>query len=734
MTDPICPPGTPFAAAVEAVRRGEGDVDQAVSGLLAELTDSELLWLLDGDVPTGKGLWTFAAKGYNRTPMVAGQIERVGIPGIRFSDGPRGVVMGNSTAFPVAIARAASWDPEVERAVGEAIGAEARAQGANLFGGICINLAAIPGWGRSQESYGEDPVLLGAMGAALSDGVRPWVMGTVKHYALNSMEEARFVADVQADEDVMREVYLPHFRTVVESGVDAVMSAYNSVNGEWAGENRHLLTEILRDDWGFRGFVMTDFIWGLRHPVESVGAGQDLEMPFRQQRAATLPAALADGRLARADVERAATRLVRAQIELALRARPTPPIEVVASPEHRELAREVARRGAVLLRNEAVEGAPVLPLADSSLRQVAVLGRLADQVALGDNGSSKVRPPSSASVLQGLRERLGDRVVHPEGSDVAAAVVAAQAADVAVVVVGLSAADEGESLVAMDPQAFQIMGSVLRHRAVAGALSKIFGFASRFGKIGGDRRDLHLHADDVALVRAVAAANPRTVVVVTGGGTVMLDPWDAEVPAVLLAWYPGMEGGRAVADLLLGDAEPSGRLPLAIPRQREDLPVVDWNARTVRYGRWWGQRKLDHDGATAAYPFGFGLGYTSFTLGDLQVEDVDGERFTATVSVTNTGARTGRHVVQVYATAEAGQWPVRSLVGFAAVEVAAGQSASVPVDCTTRPLQRWVGSRFELPGGGVLVEAASYSGDPDALSARLEVAVDAGTAAGRRNA
>lgn len=323
MTDPICPPGTRFAAAVEAVRAGKASIADAVAQLLRELNDDEMLGLLDGDLSLRAGLAGMMRR-YNEVPYEAGRVDRLGIPGIRFTDGPRGVVVGSSTAFPVAIARAATWDIDLEERIGDAIGAEARAQGANLFAGICINLAHAPGWGRAQESYGEEPTLLGAMGVALTTGVKPWVMSCVKHFALNSMEESRFRLDVAVEEDVLREVYLPHFRQVVDAGVDAVMSAYNSVNGEWAGQNAHLLTDILRDEWAFDGFVMTDFIWGLRDPVGSVAAGQDLEMPFRQQRARTLTRALADGRLAKADVERAASRLLTAQVRLALRARPTP--------------------------------------------------------------------------------------------------------------------------------------------------------------------------------------------------------------------------------------------------------------------------------------------------------------------------------------------------------------------------------------------------------------------------
>jgi beta-glucosidase len=709
-----------FATAVAAVRAGTSDAEQAAAGLRAQLTDDELLWLLDGDAPMLRGLREMGDR-YNLKPYRAGRVERLGVPGIRFTDGPRGVVVGASTAFPVAIARAASWDPELERRIGAAVGAEAAAQGANLFAGVCVNVPPFPGWGRTQECYGEEPVLTGAMGAALTTGAQPWVMACVKHYALNSMEEARFVVDVEVREDVLREAYLPHFRTVVEAGVDCVMSAYNSVNGEWAGDNAHLLTEILRGDWGFRGFVMTDFVWGLRRPVESVAAGQDLEMPLRQQRARTLPAALRDGRLRREDVERATTRLLATQLRFAARAEPAPARDVVASDAHRALAREAAARGAVLLRNAVVDGGPVLPLAADSLGGVAVLGRLADRDNLGDNGSSQVHPPAVATVLDGLRERLGPRVRHVTPHDDGDVdVEPARAADVAVVVVGLGAHDEGEALAAMDPEAVQVFGGVTRWRPVAVVLSKLIAVASRrAGIVGGDRRDLRLPAADVALVRAVTAVNPRTVVVVVGGGTVVVEEWDAAAGAVLLAWYPGMEGGRAIADVLLGDAEPGGRLPLAIPHRRTDLPTVDWRARRVAYPRWWGQRALDRDGVAAAYPLGFGLGYTTFAMGGLTVGPVVDERFPVGVTVTNTGARTGRHVVQVYAHLPGEERPVRTLVGFASVEVGAGQTVPVMVECSTRPLQRWTGAGFTLEAGTVTLEAGAHSGDPEALTGEL---------------
>jgi len=719
VTDAICPPGTPFATAVHSVRRGERSVTDAAAELIGELTDAELLWLLDGDLTILRGIREMSER-YNKVPFEAGRIDRLGIPGIRFTDGPRGVALGASTAFPVAIARAATWDPDLESSIADAIGSEARAQGANFWAGICVNLAYAPGWGRSQESYGEDPVLLGAMGAAAVRGVNPWVLSCVKHFALNSMEEARFRVDVRVAEDVLREVYLPHFRTVVEAGVDCVMSAYNSVNGVWAGQNRHLLTEILREEWGFGGFVMTDFIWGLRDPVASVAAGQDLEMPFRQQRAAALPKALADGRLSRAEVERTAARHLSAQLRLALRARPDPPAGVVASAGHRRLAREAASRGAVLLRNRGRDGVPALPLPEVSLSRVALVGPLADRPNQGDVGSSMVSPPSSVTILDGLRERLGNRLIHAGGADPAAAAAAARGADAAVVVVGLTSVDEGESMIGVDTASTQLLGGIARFRPVAAVLVRVAAQVAKLKKFGGDRRDLRLRDRDVALIRAVAGVNARTVVVVIGGGTIVCDPWDADVAAVLLAWYPGMEGGRAIADVLLGDAEPAGRLPVAIPHRQADTPQVDWDADAVTYGRWWGQRKLDRDGIPAAYPLGFGLGYTTFTLADLDVGPVDGERFTATVGVANTGARAGWHVVQIYAVvpADTGR-PVHHLLGFRSVHLAAGSSERVAVDCSLRPLQRWTGTGFSPPATSVTIRAASYAGDPAAIDCTL---------------
>ncbi|MEN3541215.1 glycoside hydrolase family 3 C-terminal domain-containing protein [Microbispora sp. ZYX-F-249] len=734
MSTPSSP--TAFSAAVAAVRAGR-PLDEAVDELLSQLTREERLWLLDGDLPFWQGMADMMTHGYNLTPYPMGRVERLGIPGLLFSDGPRGVVMGQSTAFPVSMARGATWDVELEERVGTAIGLELRAQGANFFGGVCVNLPRHPAWGRAQETYGEDPVLLGEFGAALTRGVQRNAMAVVKHYALNSMENARFKVDVTADDAALHEVYLAHFRRVVEEGVSGVMTAYNSVNGEWAGQNEHLMEGVLRGMWGFEGVTVSDFIWGLRDAAASLRAGLDVEEPFRQQRAEHLAADLEAGRASWDDVDRAARRILTTQVRhYAALTEPEPPLDVVFGAEHRALAREVAARGMVLLKNDPVGDAPLLPLNRDALASLAVVGRLADVANTGDNGSSDVRAPEVITALRGLTEALPDtRITHVADDDPAAAAAAAAQADVAVVVAGYTAADEGEwvggdvladaELMALfpppgDDPAGQSFAAFM---AEPGAVESMSG-----GSAGGDRASLRLRPVDAEIIRAVAAANPRTVVVIVTAGAVITEEWREAVPAVLISWYSGCEGGRALADVLLGDADAAGRLPYSIPATEEHLPYFDRDATAITYDKWFGQRLLDRDGHAAAFPLGFGLSYTSFALADLTVSAPDGDCFTAVVTVTNTGSRGGRHVVQLYGRptgidAAADDFPTRVLLGFATVELAAGESARVTVPASTRPLRRWTPGGFVPASATAVIEAASYAGDPGAVTAPAELAL-----------
>jgi len=690
--------GNAYDETVRAVRAGEVSADEAADQLIDRMTDGEILALLDGDSP--RWLLPLIPTLLGRRPFVAGAVLRLGIPGIRFSDGARGVVIGASTAFPVTIARAATWDPWLEERVGLAIGLETRARGANYSASVCVNLLRHPAWGRAQECYGEDPVLTGRMGSAMTRGVRVHVMACVKHFALNSMENERFEVDVSVDEHALHEVYLPHFKAVVDAGADSVMSAYNRVRGEYMDVNRALLTDVLRHEWGFSGFVTSDWVFGTHDAVASLQAGMDVEMPLRLLRARDLPAALRTGDVARATVLQSARRILRTSVlHAATRELANPTAALIASPAHRALANQVATESIVLLKNDTIIGAaPLLPLA-SGTRHLAVIGRLAARANLGDHGSSRVRPPSTVSPLQGLREALPRvRITTNSGRNVRAAAAVAAAAQTVIIVVGLDQHDEGESVVTGGVDV-GVLGRSFGSGPLRRALIGLAHLASRFVR-GGDRSSLDLRPSDVRLIRAVVATNPRTIVVLIGGSAILTETWRDRVPALLLAWYGGMEGGHALASVITGSAEPGGRLPFVLPTDAAHLSSFNSAAKSVIYDDKWGQRRLDGEGHAPAFPFGFGLGYTTIThqLLDHRFDDTGGS---ANVLVTNTGDREGSTVVQVYAADVSVRRPVAQLLGFRKVTLQPGAETTVKVTLDAGPtLQRDPATRRWSPRAG----------------------------------
>ena len=699
---------TPFEQAAAAVAGG-ADARTEAAALVEAMTPEERRWCLDGDLPFWAGLGDLGTGGYHKRPFPAAVVERLGVPGFRFSDGPRGIVIGPATAFPVSMGRGATWDLDLEERIGDAIGRELRAVGADLYGGVCVNVLRHPAWGRAQETYGEDPFHVGELGAALTRGVQRHAMACVKHFACNSMENARFKVDVTVDEVALHEVFLPHFRRIVDEGVASVMSAYNSVNGEWCGQSRSLLTDVLRDEWGFEGFVISDWIFGLRDAGPSVTAGLDVEMPYRMVRAAGLDAAVLAGEVTEADIAGRVVPTVATLLRFAeLLAAPRPGVDVLACPEHRALAREAATRAIVLLRNEAVDGRPLLPLDPGGLRRVAVVGRLAALRNLGDHGSSDVWAPEVVTPLDGLRAALPDaQVEHHEGAD------GVEGADVAVVVVGYTAADEGEyigqsgtshlSSLFPGPDDPELAERFTAAVAADPGPEPPEGVGREGGGVGfgdgGDRVSLRLHADDEALVRAVAAATPGTVVAVVAGSAVLMGPWIGSVPAVVQAWYGGMEGGAALADVLLGVAAPTGRLPFSVPTDEAHLPPFDREADQATYDAWHGWWRLERDGHEPAFPFGFGLTYTEFSLGPWSAER-DGDELVLRGTVANTGARDGTDVVQAYGGRPGDR---RRLVAFARVDVAAG--AESPVELRV-PLERLAAR--DPAGHGWRVEPGRY--------------------------
>lgn len=695
---------------------------------VAEMSEEERLWCLDGDAPFWAGIADLAVGGYHRSPFPAARVERLGLRGFSFSDGPRGVVVDRATCFPVSMARGAAWDVDLEERIGEAIGRELRAVGADLFGGVCVNLLRHPAWGRAQETYGEDPHHVGELGAALTRGVQRHAMACVKHFCCNSMENARFKVDVIVSEEALHDVYLPQFKRIVEEGVAVVMSAYNSVNGDWCAESENLLTDVLRGEWGFEGFVISDWIFGLRDASRSVRAGLDVEMPYRMLRAQHLAGAITEQEVTWAQVDLAVERVVatRMRFDEILEA-PAPGIDVLACPEHRLLAREAAAKSVVLLRNNPVDGEPLLPLEGSRLRSIALVGRLATAVNLGDGGSSDVWPPDVVTVSDGLCAALPDVVIsRDDGSDTARAAKLAASADVAFVVVGYTCIDEGEfagpeAMAALsdlfpgpdDPDLAVAFSERIASRPEVSAPDHVAGRVTMAGFVsGGDRRSLRLHDHDVALIDEVAAASPRTVVVIVAGSAVLMSEWDYKVPAIVQSWYSGMEGGNGLADVLFGLVDASGRLPFSVPTTESHLPSFDAEAETCVYDGWHGWWHLERTGSVPAYPFGFGLSYTTFALDGTSIVMRGGELM-VTTNLSNTGARTGVDVIQVYARREDSDAPSR-LVGFARVEVAARDSllVEIPLPIERLAVRDTTTHEMTVVPGTYFVRVAQHACDP----------------------
>ncbi len=636
-----------------------------------------------------------------RGDVTSGYNERLRVPAMVFTDGPRGIAFKHgATAFPVAIARAASFDVELERAVGSAMGVEARRGHYNYLASPCINVLRHPAWGRAQESYGEDPFVNARFGVANVAGIqRHGVMACPKHFALNSIEISRYRVDVSVGERALHEVYLPQFKAMIDSGAASLMSSYNRVRGAYTAENRELLRTILRDQWGFRGFVSSDWTEGLYDAEAGVLAGLDVEMPrgtvYRE-----IPELIERGKLTEARVDTLVRRVV--ATKLYWTSRPGEPDAgydgKLSTEDHKRLARRTAEEGIVLLQNE---GNP-LPLDPRRIRTVLLLGPLADQPNLGDNMSSKVDPESVVTIEAGLRAALGGGVTvdyrpdpDPDDRDL---LEAAGAADAVVAVVGYAPNDEGENV--------ELIGERRGDEPAWG--------------VSGDRKDLRLKRSDVALLRALGGRNPNTAAVMIGGSAIVVDEWVDGIPAVLMAWYPGERGGEAVARVLLGRASPGGRMPVSVPREGQRLVHFDPFADTVSYGYLHGYAYHRATEQPARFPFGYGLGYTEHRLDTAYLEAarlVEGDTARLVVRVTNAGKRPGYAVPQAYISwPEAAERPRGVLAAFAKTPTAPGQTIELRLPIPTDGLRNYVGD------GAWAATPGDY---------RVEVGFDAADAAGR---
>lgn len=771
-------------------------IEQKVEALLKRLTLKEKVALL-----SGKDVW-------NTVP-----IERLGIPSIVMTDGPYGVrannpdsgrIIGPATGFPSGISMGASWNPELVEQVGQALGEETRGMGCDILLGPCVNIMRDPRGGRNFEAFSEDPYLAGRMAVAYIRGVQSRGVGTsLKHYAVNNYEIERHRASSRIDERTLREIYLAQFEAAVKEAQPwTVMCSYNRINGVYAGENDYLLNQILRDEWGFAGAVISD--WGATHtPFEAVANGLDLEMPGPAKYFRLLEDAVRTWQIGIGAVDKAVRRVLRL-VFLSGRMDGKVSKGAVNTPAHQFLTRQLAEEAITLLKNDG----GVLPLEKGKVKSVAVIGPNAAEAVIAGGGSSRTIPPYRVSPLDGLRKALGDKDkvayergcdnfdkpfgvpqawmkgadgkpglhgtffvssdlsgeplfvqeglrsecwLHSAWSSVGAVSSARWTAQLTVPEDGQYLFDLGNSSLTrlyLDDQLIlesrapetgpTELFSAVAARSVVKALeggrsyelriehvrypsnetvayhlglcrtyaagqdprleravelakrsdvALVFaGMPETYEAEGSDRAHMDLVGGQNELIAAVASANPNTVVVLNTGSPVSM-PWLDKVAAVVEMYFPGQEGGAALARVLLGEVNPSGKLTTTFPKRLEDSPSYS-NAsypgcREVNYGEgiFIGYRYFDEKDVDPLFPFGHGLSYTTFAYSDLKVarKVKAGEPISVTLKVKNTGAAAGKEVVQLYVSdpESALPRPPKELKGFAKVALKPGQSKTV---------------------------------------------------------
>jgi beta-glucosidase len=606
-------------------------------------------------------------------PALAG----LGVPLLNITNGPAGATnggpghQGSATALPAPIALAATWDTSLANLYGTVVGSEAYDLSNGFMEGPDINIARTLQNGRTFEAYGEDPYLTGQIAVADIEGIQSQgIIAEAKHFAANNQETNRMTVNEIIDERTLREIYFPAFEASVEQGgAGAVMCAYNMVNGTFMCENDLLLNQILKGQWGFNGFVTSDF--GATHSTAaSANSGLDLEMPSGIYFALSpLQTAVTDNEITQATINGMLMRrfLTMMRFNIFPNAPLFTGISAAAETADGLTARQIAEAGMVLLRNNG----GILPLNASSLHNIAVIGPYAGAAKTGGGGSSLVVPLYTVAPVAGIQNRVGAgvTVTYADGSSIPAAVTLAQAADVAIVMVGDSEAEGAD-----DP--------------------------------------ISLSGTQDALVEAIVAANPKTIVVMKSG-TGILMPWASSVPAILQAWYPGEEDGNAVAAVLFGDVNPSGKLPLTIPVNASDPdPPADGSApsqypgvlvggvptATYSEGIFVGYRHYDENNVTPLFPFGFGLSYTTFSFSNLSVNPTTftftgnpNQTVNVSFNVKNTGSVAGAEVAQVYVgiPSTAVPEPPKWLKGFQKISLTPGQTSTVQITLNMSSFAYW---------------------------------------------
>jgi len=683
--------------------------------VVKEMTIDEKITLLHGTGMAGLSLMSPLAVHSNGGAGYVPGIPRLGIPAIQMSDAAYGVRSSGengrySTALPADVAGAASWDLEAGYEYGALIGRELRAQGYNMTLGGGTNLTREPRNGRTFEYLGEDPVLAGKMVGAVMKGLQAQhVIGDIKHYALNDQESGRNAVNVNIDRRAARESDLLAFEIgLQESDVAAVMCSYNRVNGDYACENKYLLTDLLKKDWNFKGFVLSD--WGGTHSIEKASAaGLDHEQPGEIFYGDDFKKAVESGKVPATELDDHVQRILRSMFATGVVDDP-PQKSVVDVVGGFEVAQRIAEQSTVLLKNANAQ----LPLDATKIHSIAVIGPHADVGMISGGGSAQVDPPGGNAImppgkgnthwqdhiwfptspLKSIHAKApGANVQFDSGADPAAAAALAKSADVAII------------------------------------------FAHEWESEGMDLDSLSLPDHQDELIAKVAAANPHTVVVLETGTAVTM-PWADQVSGILEAWFAGSRGAEAVANILFGDVNPSAKLPMTFPRSEADLPhptVVKppkittdadrqgWKriagglpAFQVTYdeGVKVGYKWYDAENKPVLFPFGFGLSYTTYSYSNLKV--TPGKNPHVTFTVTNTGNRAGAEVAEVYASLPAAAAePPKRLVGWSKLKLNAGESKEVSVEVDPKYLSIFNVEKNAwqlLPGDyGIMVGGSSQS-------------------------
>jgi beta-glucosidase len=676
-------------------------VEERVQDLLGRMTVEEKVSLLSGA---------------NWMETVA--IQRLGIPSIKMADGPAGVrswlgpsALTNaansklpkfsSTAFPSGIAVAATWDPAMAQAIGQALGQEVRAIGRDMILGPTVNIQRVPLWGRNFEGYGEDPYLAARIGVGYIKGVQgEGVIATVKHFAANNEEFERHRVDETIDERTLQEIYFPAFKAAVqEAGVWSVMSAYQKVNGLYCSENPFLLQDVLRKEWGFKGFVVSD--WGSTYSTDGpVNAGMDIEMPGGDVARAWLATEgakkngnggdwlspdkvlprIAAGAITKATLDENVSSILRIMFVSGVFDRAQTAASEIDTPAQRAVARHAAAESMVLLKNSG----NLLPLDSAKIKTLAVIGPNAAVARTGGGGSSLVRSNYAVTPLDAIKERAGSAI---QVSYALGAAIDEEGVSGAGLVENLSAAGGDKAA------AEKLRAEAVAVAAKADAVILVVGDNARVESEGFDRTTLDLPPGQDELIAAVAKANHNTVVVFNAGAPVNVSRWVKDVPALVDAWFGGQEIGHAVADVLFGDVNPSGKLPFSYVNEMKESPAYGnypGENLHMKYaeGIYVGYRYFDKHGIAPQYPFGYGLSYTNFGYSDLKIkigpigESPAGsgpQTFEVNLRIRNEGKRAGAEVVELYVHDghSSVDRPVKELKGFRRVEVAPGQSSEV---------------------------------------------------------